>query len=139
MLLFNIVVTGFFRVLAIIDYYLEKVVGVFFKKKWKIAGSCKKDGRCCRDIGIIAEKWIINNKYLLKLVTWWYTKVHPFYFKYYVENEDALIFGCTKLNDNGSCSIYKKRPPICRKYPVVNYFKKPVLFEGCGFKAEMNS
>lgn len=124
--------------LALIDYYIENLVEKIFKKRWKVVGSCRQDGRCCREIGVVVEPWIVKYKFVLNIVLWWYTSIYPFYYKYYLEEEEVFIFGCTKLSEDGKCSIYKKRPPICRKYPRVQYFEKPVVFDECGYKVEEN-
>jgi len=126
------------RAEAKVEFQIENAIGKLFKRKWKIVGKCRRDGRCCKDIGIIAKPWIIKYKYIFKMVLWWYTRVYPFCFKYYIEKENILIFGCTKLNNDGTCSIYNRRPSICRRYPIVSYFEKPVLFDDCGFKTELN-
>lgn len=104
------------------------------KVSYEITGECKKCGKCCN--------------YLYSFDT--YTEkefrfmqfIFPSYRRFYIKGKDDmgnLVFACKYVTEEGLCSVYDKRPQMCRKYPVKRIYRKMELHEGCGYKVEDKS
>lgn len=97
--------------------------------KYKVEGSCNKCGNCCREI----RAYGLKNEKELKIMQLFL----PWYKRFFITGKDEnndFILSCKYLSKDGSCSVYAKRPLVCRNYP-----RKTILFnaempEGCGFK-----
>jgi uncharacterized protein len=139
MLLTMRIVYLIFRFIVILDYYIEKTTKTFIlKSKYKVSGKCQKCGVCCKLIGAKISDFITHRKWLIFLIVKYYEKINDFSFHSFLEQENMLLFTCNNFNEKGSkCLSYKIRPAICRGYPLVRYFQKPVLLQECHFKAEL--
>lgn len=99
------------------------------KVEYKIQGECKKCGKCCRymySFDTYTEKEFKFMQFLF-----------PSYRRFYIKGKDDkgnLIFACKYVTDNGLCSVYEKRLPMCKKYPSKKIFYPAKLHEGCGYK-----
>lgn len=99
------------------------------KVEYKIQGECKKCGKCCRymySFDTYTEKEFKFMQFLF-----------PSYRRFYIKGKDDkgnLIFACKYVTDNGLCSVYEKRLPMCKKYPSKKVFYPAKLHEGCGYK-----
>lgn len=99
------------------------------KVEYEIQGECKKCGKCCRymySFDTYTEKEFKFMQFL-----------YPAYRRFYIKGRDKdnnLIFACKYVTDDGLCSVYEKRLPMCKKYPLkkINYPAK--LHEGCGYR-----
>ena len=105
---------------------------LFFPSNLKIEGHCSKCGVCCHKIYIlIGYKSILNEKDFFKLQS-----ENPSYKYLEIAGKDTngeIFFKCN-LFKNNSCSKYKRRPIICRRYPSVNMLKYGgVLNESCTY------
>ena len=110
-------------------YYDFKSIFVFQKVRYKITGSCNKCGKCCQDIRFkyqYTEKEFELAKFL-----------YPMYRRFKIRSntpEEGMILECTLLNEDGTCSVYEKRPAFCRNFPGEYIYFNGVMQEGCGFK-----
>lgn len=107
----------------LISYFIPQ------KVKYEIQGNCIKCGKCCKEIRIYG----MENEKDLKLMQ----LIFPWYKIFYIikkdENEN-IVLGCKKQKDDGTCSIYKWRPFVCRNYPKKSIYHNAEMLEGCGFK-----
>ncbi len=102
---------------------------------FRIEGSCQKTGKCCQNLILIDRgKPVRTLKTFSTLV-----KREP-YHKMFVPREELdsagrLRFTCTNLTDDHRCSIYDKRPSMCKTYPEPTMIKMGgKLLSGCGFR-----
>lgn len=99
------------------------------KVEYEIQGECRKCGKCCRymySFDTYTEKEFKFMQFLF-----------PSYRRFYIKGKDDkgnLIFACKYVTDNGLCSVYEKRLPMCKKYPSKKIFYPAKLHEGCGYK-----
>lgn len=99
------------------------------KVEYEIQGKCRKCGKCCRymySFDTYTEKEFKFMQFLF-----------PSYRRFYIKGKDDkgnLIFACKYVTDNGLCSVYEKRLPMCKKYPSKKVFYPAKLHEGCGYK-----
>ena len=99
------------------------------KVQYEIKGECKKCGKCCRymySFDTYTEKEFKFMQFL-----------YPPYRRFYIKGKDEygnLIFACKLVSEDGLCTDYEHRLPMCKKYPkkVVNY--PAVSHEGCGYR-----
>jgi len=112
-------------------YYEFLSLFVIKKVRYKVTGSCNKCGKCCQDIrmkGADDEKDFKLTQFLI-----------PMYRRFVIKGKDengALILGCKLQNLDGTCSVYDKRPRLCRNFPGKYLYFNGVLQDGCGFKVE---
>lgn len=99
------------------------------KVEYEIHGECRKCGKCCRymySFDTYTEKEFKFMQFLF-----------PSCRRFYIKGKDDkgnLIFACKYVTDNGLCSVYEKRLPMCKKYPSKKVFYPAKLHEGCGYK-----
>lgn len=99
------------------------------KLNYKITGSCKKCGQCCKQI---RSKGMRNEKDL-KLMQFFL----PHYKRFFISGADVdgnIILSCKYLTDEGLCGVYDKRPKLCRNYPNSSINFNAQMIDGCGFK-----
>ncbi|MFT5170914.1 MAG: hypothetical protein ACI9BD_000686 [Candidatus Marinamargulisbacteria bacterium] len=120
---------------GLFSYFSAKVL----KPKYEITGACKKRGVCCRNIAIYLSPSFWKYPLLVKLAVRWYTYVYNFSIIGQDPDLNVVLFSCNFLKDN-TCTIYWKRPFICRNYPKPNrLFEKPTFMPGCGYRAFLRS
>jgi hypothetical protein len=100
-------------------------------KKTTLEGTCKQRGICCKNIAVGVSNTINNNRFLMHIANWWYTFVYNFNLKGWYKNDKILIYSCNYLK-NGKCSIYWRRPLICRQYPHHQRIGNTTM-PGCGY------
>jgi len=119
---------------VILDLTMQRFVRMFFKTPYKQTGACTQRGNCCYYI-----LFPVPNNWLNKLFYLWNTEINGFYPRdtkpLQVDEDQFLVMGCRYLRQNGSCSRYSLRPSICRTWPQIEYFGRPKILKGCGFKA----
>ena len=99
------------------------------KVEYEIQGECRKCGKCCRymySFDTYTEKEFKFMQFLF-----------PSYRRFYIKGKDDkgnLIFACKYVTDEGLCSVYEKRLPMCKKYPSKKIFYPAKRHEGCGYK-----
>ena len=99
------------------------------KVEYEIQGECKKCGKCCRYMYSFDSYTEKEFKFMQFLF--------PSYRRFYIKGKDDkgnLIFACKYVTDEGLCSVYEKRLPMCKKYPSKKIFYPAKLHEGCGYK-----
>lgn len=110
-------------------YYEFRSYFVPEKLEYDIVGSCKKCGKCCNymySYDTYSEKEFKIMQFL-----------YPAYKRFYIKGKDEegnFIFACKFVNPDGSCSVYNKRLPMCKKYPVPKLRFPAKLHDGCGYK-----
>ena len=98
------------------------------KQTYEISGECNKCGKCCENI-YSAYMYTEKEFEFMK-------KIFPSYRRFYIKEKDKygnFIFGCKYLKDN-LCSVYEKRPRLCRKYPQKRLAVYAEMPDGCGYK-----
>jgi len=98
---------------------------VLEKSDAKVTGVCNQCGNCCRQI--IGPE----SEFELKIMK----IIFPYYRYFYPvgKDEQGLILSCKHLKDN-KCSIYSKRPLICKRYPPKYLGYNFELPDGCSYK-----
>ncbi len=98
------------------------------KMEYEITGECKKCGKCCNymySFDTYTEKEFKIMQFL-----------YPAYKRFYIKGKDEFgnfIFACKYVTKEGLCSVYEKRLPMCKKYPMKKIPYPADLHEGCGF------
>lgn len=110
-------------------YYEFLSYFVVQKAEYIVTGSCKQCAECCKQI----HSYGMKNEKDLKIMQF----ILPHYKRFFIKGKDEngeLILSCKYLDKNGKCSVYEKRPNICRNYPYnsVNFNGK--MFATCGYK-----
>jgi len=97
--------------------------------EYEIVGECKKCGKCCSymySFDTYSEKEFKIMQFIF-----------PSYRRFYLKGKDEkgnLIFACKYVTEDGSCSVYENRLPMCKKYPARKIYYPGKLHEGCGYK-----
>ncbi len=103
----------------------------FWHPQEKIYGQCKKRGICCQNVAVGVSKHINNSRILMHLINAWYRITYNFNLKGWYPDDQMLIYSCNYLK-NGKCSIYWRRPLICRQYPRSKRIGHTTM-PGCGY------
>ena len=104
------------------------------KVEYEIQGKCRKCVKCCRymySFDTYTEKEFKFMQFLF-----------PSYIRFYIKGKDKdgnLIFACKYVTDEGLCSVYEKRLPMCKKYPLKRICYPAKLHEGCGYRVVKKS
>lgn len=125
-----------FRLIRDLDGLFSFLTGKLFKSKYEITGGCNKRGVCCQNIAIYLSDEFWKYEYLKKLAINWYVFVYNFEYKAEEPDLKVVVFKCNYLKDN-QCSIYWKRPFICRNFPEVRFFDRPTFLPGCGYSYKL--
>jgi len=102
--------------------------------KYEITGKCLKCGKCCNHMysyDTYTEKEFKIMQFLF-----------PTYKRFYIKGKDRegnLIFACKLVTKDGLCSVYKKRPKMCRKYPAKRILYPAGMHKGCGYKVNIKT
>ena len=110
-------------------YYEFLSLFVVKKVRYKVSGHCNKCGKCCQDIRLKGA----DDEKDFKLTQFFIPTYRRFVIKGKDENGD-LILGCTLQNSDGTCSVYDKRPALCRNFPkkyiwISTLYQKPRVWE----------
>jgi len=119
------------------SYYSRKFCNLFFKPRYEIIGNCNLCGTCCKGLAIYLSEGFWKYPLLKNLAIKWFAFLYHFQVINQYEKERVLLFRCLFLQEN-KCSVYKRRPFICRQYPLPRYFEKPKFIPNCGFSAQFN-
>lgn len=119
---------------VLLDLAAQRFARLFFKTPYKQTGECTQRGNCCHYILFPAPTCLLT-----KISYLWNTEINGFFpreLKYHqIEKEKFIVMGCRYLQPDGRCSHYRLRPSICRTWPQIEYFGRPRVLKGCGFKA----
>jgi Fe-S-cluster containining protein len=129
----------FVRLVIRLDSCIEQLIKKYIlKPKYTVSGTCKMCGTCCENIGIYTASYLIKVNLILKIIVKFYEKVNDFQYQGYLPNKKILVFTCHNFDDNKrKCKVHNKRPAMCRNYPLLRYFNKPVLIKNCGYKVHI--
>lgn len=103
------------------------------KVKYDIVGECKKCGKCCNYI----YSFDTCNEQEFKFMQ----ILYPVYKRFYIKDKDEkgnlpeshLIFACKYVSKDGLCTVYNKRPKMCKRYPNKKILHNAKMHEGCGY------
>lgn len=99
------------------------------KMSYEVVGECKKCGKCCNYMYSFDTYTESEFKFMQKLF--------PSYRRFYIkgkDEDDNFIFACKDVSEDGLCTVYKKRPKMCRVYPNKRILYPAKLHENCGYK-----
>ena len=123
----------------LLDNFVVQSLKKLFPHAYRIKGKCKMCGQCCEEILLKMTPRQMNSKFFRDLVVRWLSWLYGFIFIRYDTERYYLVFTCRHRGGQGKCQNYVWRPNICRNYPLVDYFDKPVFLEGCGFSSSAGS
>jgi len=122
--------------LFLFDNFLVQKLKNVFPHQYKIQGKCRQCGECCKGIYLKMSSNQMRSSFFRNICIRWISWLFDFILlKVDFENQ-YLVFTCKHKGEDGKCLNYAWRPPVCRNYPLVDYFKKPVFLPGCGFSAK---
>lgn len=103
------------------------------KKELMIGGVCHCCGACCQRLSLDNGRgWVKKRRDFERIVA-----NNPQYRCFEVIGNDSsgnLLFSCSWLSDDGTCSNYEKRFDFCRNFPDKNLvFCGGGLPAGCGY------
>lgn len=118
----------------LLDLTAQKIARKLIQPPYKQVGKCLKRGNCCHYILLPEPKGILGRLYYF-----YNTQINGFYSRFSepheCEGKKIMVMGCRYLKKDGSCSNYHLRPTVCRTWPMIEYFARPRILKGCGFKA----
>ena len=101
---------------------------------YEVTGKCLQCGRCC------------NYMYSFDTYTEKEFKIMQFFFptyrRFYIKGKDEegnFIFACKLVTSDGKCSVYERRPVMCRNYPAKRILYPAKLHDGCGYKVNVKT
>ena len=109
----------------------------WWQPKEPLYGNCKQRGICCQNIAVGVSKKVSKLPPVLHIINAWYSFVYNFNLKGWYENDQIFIYSCRYLKD-GKCSIYWRRPLICRDYPRSKRIGQTTM-PGCGYSLQPKS
>ena len=118
---------------VLLDNFLTNTAKRLFGSRYRLAGSCKKCGSCCRQIYLTMTPAQTNSKLFTAVSVRWITWLFDFILIRIDHEHNSLVFTCQHLTASGQCGNYRWRPNVCRNYPLVDYFTEPKTLPGCGF------
>lgn len=99
----------------------------------EIVGQCRLCGNCCHDILLRDGGWVKNKRQFKRLC-----ERESKYFRFEILGKDdrgCLTFRCTLQQENGLCSCYDDRLPLCKSYPSKSlYYQGGWIGPKCGFR-----
>ncbi len=118
---------------VILDNFLTALTRKLFPTRYKLTGHCRQCGQCCRRIILTMTPAQARSPLFTNLSVRWISWLFGFRLLEIDHEHDSLVFDCRHQLADGRCGVYRWRPNVCRNYPLVDYFKKPVLLPGCGY------
>jgi Na+/H+-dicarboxylate symporter len=122
----------FLRPVVLVSFILSKIERLAKPPVWPITGGCLKCGQCCKLIAMHVTSFVAHRLYLRNMVQWYYEENYGMIFQT-ITDEVWMVFSCPNLEGN-LCSIYRRRPRICRQYPFEDSILKPDIGPSCGFR-----
>ncbi|MBB63911.1 MAG: hypothetical protein CMO81_02485, partial [Waddliaceae bacterium] len=110
----------------------------FISPPYRLEGECKQRGNCCYYLLIEAPEEKKEMTIFARIRVWWYTELYGFYFRnisQIVDGKNIRVLSCRYLQKDGRCQHYHLRPLVCREWPRIEYFSRPGILKGCGFRA----
>ncbi len=125
----------FLMMLVLADNWLTNLAKSPFPRRWKLAGSCRQCGNCCREIHLKMTPGQMNSRLFTGLAVRWISWLFGFILLRTDRANHNLVFTCRHLKSAGKCGNYRWRANVCRNYPLLDYFDEPKFLPGCGFSA----
>ena len=94
-------------------------------------GLCQRCGDCCEHIVSTPPK-ILTQGLGLRIYVGFHKLAHNFSVNYRGPNRE-IVFKCGHLRNDGSCSIYWRRPLLCRRYPLPPDRGQPKVLPNCSY------
>ncbi len=126
----------FIILLMIFDNIITNLLKKLFPTKYKIIGRCGKCGKCCEEIYLKMTKKQAGSVFFTSICSRWLSWLYDFYLIRIEKDRGYLVFSCKHRGEDGLCQNYFWRPPICRNYPLCDYFEKPLFIKGCSFNCK---
>ena len=125
---------------VLIDIAAQRAARLVFRPRYRITGGCKQTGNCCRYIILDNNELTVLGPLIRRVFVWWATEVNGFYergFRVDVGGDnEARVYSCRYITDDNRCANYRLRPAVCRQWPRVDYFVRPEVRRGCGYRVE---
>ncbi len=99
--------------------------------RFVLLGECYRCGECCRMITAKLPRWL-RAAFLERLFLLYHRLLHNFR-EVARADDGTIVFACGHLLASGRCGIYRRRPLLCRFYPVLPFFEPPQLMPACSF------
>ncbi|MCX5751726.1 MAG: hypothetical protein NT099_08725 [Candidatus Saganbacteria bacterium] len=125
-------------VFMLFDNFVMQGLKRLFPHKYKIAGKCKQCGLCCEEIHLKMTPSQIKSNFFRNICIKWISWLYDFILLKVDFEYKYLAFTCKHKGIDGKCLNYTFRPPVCRNYPLLDYFKEPAFLPGCGFCSKGN-
>jgi hypothetical protein len=126
----------FLQPVVLISSILSRAEELVKPPTWPISGACLKCGECCKLLAIHVPAFVVHREYLRNMVLWYYEENYGMIYES-IYDEVWMVFSCPNLK-NKLCSIYSRRPRICRQYPFEKSVIKPDIGPSCGFRHSQN-
>ncbi len=126
-------------IFVLLDNFLTNSAKHLFGSRYKLTGSCKQCGNCCRQIYLTMTPAQAGSKFFTNLSVRWISWLFDFILIRIDHEHNSLVFTCRHLTPAGQCGNYRWRPNICRNYPLVDYFDEPKTLPACGFKPKLKT
>jgi len=133
----NMLIKRAILALMIFDNWVTQGFKKVIPSRYKKEGQCRKCGACCREIHLRMTKKQIRNDFFRDLAVRWISWLYGFVLLKIDYSRCYLVFTCRHKDPGGLCGNYNWRPPICRNFPLVDYFEKPVFIKNCGYQTEI--
>jgi Fe-S-cluster containining protein len=108
---------------VLLDLQMQRLARMIIRPPLRQEGHCLKRGSCCQTILIEYRPGLLG-----KLWLFWNTEVLGFYPKkselHQEDGKAVFVMGCRYLRKDGTCAHYRLRPAVCRKWPLIEYFRK---------------
>lgn len=100
----------------------------------EIVGQCRMCGGCCNDILIKdRNRWLQRPRKFKQLC-----EREPAHERFEITGKDDfgnLVFRCSEQGEDGLCTCYEDRLPLCRSYPSKSiYYQGGWIGPECGFR-----
>lgn len=122
--------TGMDRLSGLFRRFRSFVLG----REVMLKGKCQMCGNCCHDILLKDEgHWLRKEKEFKALC-----ESDSRYERFIITGRDTynhLTFRCALQRDDGLCTSYEDRLPLCRNYPAKSlYYQGGWIGSDCGFR-----
>ncbi len=120
-------------------FWLDRwVIGLWYRRQIRMAGSCSACGECCRRLILWSRGRPVRDKIHLGELLRRDRETYSRFQLVGQNSEGDLLFSCDRLGEDGLCTVHASRPYLCRAYPHPRMF----LYGGslpaqCGYRAEL--
>jgi len=113
--------------------WFRRARALILRREVEIVGQCAMCGDCCHDILLQdGRTWLKSRRAFERLC-----KREPEYRRFAVTGRSAsghLVFSCSMQGEDGLCTSYDSRLPLCRNYPTRSlYYRGGWLQPDCGY------